>query len=323
MGSALGRRGLAGRGSRRDRRRVDCARRIAGRLHAPDRRGRAIHRRVRGVRSCVREGRGPRSAAGEGRAQAGRRRRHAPDRVRRRRDDAGRRRQRRPEAHLEGRRLHPRRAHLGQLDRDRPGRHRARAGPADRAEQLVAGAHRPQGQRLLLPHDAVGHASGADPRAPDPRRARAGEDDLARGAQRRVRHGAPADPQALAREARHEDAGPAALRPDRSELQLRGRRHRQGQSRRLRHPRLPGELREDRLRAAPHREVQRPQAVRRRRLAFHDPRFIPRPRSRARAARSQGSTTGTKASDAFDKLFASKPGTSSARPSTRTTSTAR
>ena len=42
------------------------------------------------------------------------------------------------------------------------------ARPADRAEQLVACAHRPERQRLLLPHHALRHAPGADPRAADP-----------------------------------------------------------------------------------------------------------------------------------------------------------
>ena len=121
------------------RRDVDGERRLAGRLHAPYRRGRALHRRVGGLRPGVREDGRPRSAAGEGRAQAGRRqRRQDRDRVRGRRDDAGGRRERRAEDDLEGRGLHPRRAHLGQLDRDRPGRDRARARSADRAEQLVA-----------------------------------------------------------------------------------------------------------------------------------------------------------------------------------------
>ncbi len=76
-------------------------------------------------------------------------------------------RERRAHDDLQGRRLHSRRAHVGKLDRHRPGRDRARACPADRAEQLVAGPHRPQGQRLLLPHHALRHVAGADPRAPD------------------------------------------------------------------------------------------------------------------------------------------------------------
>ena len=57
-----------------------------GRVHAADRRRRAVHGRIRGLRACLREVRRARGAAGEDRAQAGRRQRHQdPDRARGRR----------------------------------------------------------------------------------------------------------------------------------------------------------------------------------------------------------------------------------------------
>ena len=133
----------------------------------------------------------------------------------------------------------------------------------------------------------------------------------------------PSDPQDGARAGRDEDPGAVALRPDRRELQLRGRRHRQGQPWTLRHPRLPGELREDRLGAPAHRPVQRAQALRRRRLAGHDPVVHPDCVARGRTRHGRGLTDGTKAAESFHRLFTARPGRRTARRWTRTTSTER
>ena len=91
-----------------------------------------------------------------------------------------------------------------------------------------------------------------------------------------------------------------------------------------RHPRLPGELREDRLGAPAHRPVQRAQALRRRRLAGHDPVVHPDCVARgAHAARSRAHRRGRRQRGRSTGSSRPGPGRRTARRWTRTTSTER
>ena len=283
------------------------------------RRGRPVHRGVGSLRPGVRGGRSRRPAGEDLAPTGGDHQRQDRDRVRRRRHDTGGWRERRADDDLQGRRLHSARSRREARSRSRRPRPcprvsrrsgrttRRRPSPTSRTTATSsAPCPRTRCRRRSLRADQGGDGSR--------------EDHLARRAQRRLRHRPPSDPQDGARAGRDEDPGAVALRPDRRELQLRGRRHRQGQP----WPVIldPGELREDRL-GAPAPAGSTGEALRRRRLAGHDP--VVHPDCVARGARSTvaGSPTGTKAASRSTGSSRPGPGRRTARRWTRTTSTER
>ena len=175
------RRALAGGGARFNGRCDDCERSEPGRVYAPNRRRRAVHRRVCVFGPRTRSPQDSRSSKATGRC--GRRASTTSS------SRSSTRTTPRPQRAASMRReLITKGADciLGALtsglDRHRAGRDRSRPRSADRAEQLEPGPYRPGRQRLLLPHDAVGHLAGAHPGAPDQGGDGCREDDLSRDA---------------------------------------------------------------------------------------------------------------------------------------------
>ena len=301
------RRALAGGGARFNGRCDDCERSEPGRVYAPNRRRRAVHRRVCRVRSAYAK------SAGLAVQQANRALRQRASTTSSSRSST--RTTPRPQRAASMRRELITKgadcilgALTSRLDRHRAGRDRSRPRSADRAEQLEPGPYRP-GRQRLLPHDAVGHLAGAHPGAPD-QGGEMGAGKTISLAGRNDAFGTGAAPAA--------EAGARALRDARSRTRfsttppLRATTRRPTTSsrkpRRIRHPRLPGELREDRLGAPSHRPLQRASCSSRGWPATI-PSFIPTASLEGARGTVAGSVTGTKAGEAFHRLFTTSPGT--------------